>query len=302
MKPLATQCTRGLRRALAPARAAARERRLRPCATLLRRRPARPPAASRPAAPQATLAIAVNAAWHAHVHLHAAAPMLATTRRATPPVSAGASPSRDPQRVRPPALLAPVLRAAAIRPAHGHIEPAAPARGTLPPALPRPAGMARQSIEARQVAMTRVAPPLAVRLPVMRTRALHPAAAASESDRATASHASASLAFATPASAPLLLQVRRGVALAAPPSALDLGGAPARRADLVWRQPNPATAGGAIDAPAPAASPAPFVPSLPIAAPAAWARLDPALADRLADEVLKRVERQARIARERRGL
>ena len=305
MKPLATQCTRGLRRALAPARAAARGRRLRPCATLLRRRPARPPAASRPAAPPATLAIAVNAAWHAHVHLHAVAQMLATTRRAAPAVSAIATPPRDPRHGRPPAPLSPALRAAAIRPVHGRIEPAAPARGTPPPALPRLADMARQSIGPPQVAVTGVAPSLAVRLSVMRTRALPRVVAASDSDHAAAARSSPPATFATPAHAPLVLRARRDARLATPGTALDLGGtAPLRRADLVWRKPSPADAGDAIDAPAPApvASPAPFVPPLQVAAPATWARLDPALADRLADEVLKRVERQARIARERRGL
>ncbi len=308
MKPLATQCTRGLRRALAPARAVARGRRLRPCATLLRRRPAQPPAASRAAAPPAALAIAVSAAWHAHLHLHAAAPMLAMTRRDVPRESTGAwsSAARDARHARPDAPLEPARRAALAGAASGRIDAAARTREAATPPMPGLVAAPRLALVARRAAAAGAEAALAVRASVMRTRPVPHAVAASDSDRATAQRAPSSAAVAPPPSAPLVLMARRGGVPGTAGTAPDPRfAAPARRADLVWRKTNPATAtGDALDAPAPApaARAAPFAAALSAAAPPALTRLDPALADRLADEVLKRVERQARIARERRGL
>lgn len=307
MKPLATPCTRGLRRALAPARAAMRARRLRLAATLAWRRPARTPAASRPAVPGAALAIAVNAAWHAHLHLHAAAQAPAATWRAVPHVGASALPARDVRPGRPSVAIAPAARAAAMAPARGRLDPAVRTRDALPPSsLPRPAASSRPAIVTRQASLSRVAPAIA-RHEAPEARPLPRTPAASESDRAAAPRAAARQAFASPVPAALVPPRRARVLPMPPGAAIDASGTPpARRVELVWRKPGPGSGatGEAVDVAANAttANPTQIVASQPTAAPTAWARLDPALADRLADEVLKRVERQARIARERRGL
>lgn len=308
MKPLATPCTRGLRRALAPARAAMRARRLRLGVTLAWRRPARAPAASRPAMPGAALAIAVNAAWHAHLHLHAAAQSPAATGRAAPHAGASASPARDVRPGRPSAPIAPAPRGAVMAPARGRLDLAVRTPEAPSPSMPRPDASSRPAIVARQARMSCLAPAITHHVQATGTTRLLPRAlAASENERAAAPPAAPRQAVATPTPATLVPPPRRAILPAQPAAAIDASGtAPPRRVDLVWRKPAATIASDAdaLDAAAnaPTSHAAQIAASLPPAAPTAWAHLDPALADRLADEVLKRVERQARIARERRGL
>lgn len=98
----------------------------------------------------------------------------------------------------------------------------------------------------------------------------------------------------------------------ATPTAAHTAARPSPEVDLVWRRPSPA-ASKPSDGPqvlqhsaASAAKPSPRTAAAKH--PAATlddtgpVRLDASTADRLADEVIKRVERQLRIERERRGL
>lgn len=112
---------------------------------------------------------------------------------------------------------------------------------------------------------------------------------------------------------------RRNLALAypalelrpmAPPSAARTASRPSPEIELVWRQPPPA-ASKPSDAPQVLPHSAVAAPTPRTAAGKHLAatldnpgpfRLDPKTAERLADEVIKRVERQLRIERERRGL
>lgn len=87
--------------------------------------------------------------------------------------------------------------------------------------------------------------------------------------------------------------------------------------DLVWRAPNSSKSRNSVDVdnsgasrrvarfPPPAASTAPLQEASraeKVTAPAVVTTLDPALVERLAHDVIRRIERQMRIERERRGL
>ena len=93
---------------------------------------------------------------------------------------------------------------------------------------------------------------------------------------------------------------------------------PVRAPELAWRAPparspqdpdfarilmHPPRAGSSEPSASTAIAARPVVPSIaPAAPPVRATSLDPALVDRLADDVIRRVERRARIERERRGL
>jgi hypothetical protein len=108
----------------------------------------------------------------------------------------------------------------------------------------------------------------------------------------------------------------RRVAASAPEPAAPLKPAP-RHLELIWRRPSEASSESVrrpreVAAPPPAqghAVPAAVQKELDPGAPPGRAavsqtvmKLDPALVDRLADDVIRRVERRVRIERERRGL
>jgi len=121
------------------------------------------------------------------------------------------------------------------------------------------------------------------------------------------------MADPTPRSAdPFLPIALRARSIPATPASPQVASHPATRAiDLVWRRHAPTRNDESASQAMPSAAAAPRSPARVETSPHTFAssqppttpaRLDPAITDRLADEVMKRVERQRRIERERRGL
>ena len=310
MKPLATSCRHGLRkraalrRVLGAARSSPRAVRLLACATMLRRRVVRQAAPHAVAPGAAPSAVTPGAQWQTHNHLHlhlfsaSASPRAAALQRALRDKTRAPLLPRDAQ----------ARRAGEAAPAHRSAKHASPGVAPTAPRMTGAGGVAVPPVPPSRAD----ARPASQRAPALRAlRAPGTTPAMRRPDRTAPTHPSVGESVHVAQPAPLILTARRRVSRAEPGASIDAVPArPAPRADLVWRKPVAATeAAAAADAPHSAATPtAPTAPPTfavvapQATSPAAALTLDPALVDRLADEVLRRVERQTRIARERRGL
>lgn len=261
---------------------------------------------------------AVHNVWALDLHLHFGW-LVAARRRSLPPLALAAG-ARLAWR-RSSALPVPAVGAAAPPALHSGLA----RRSTTEPRPPRTAAPGLRSSETNTVRSPR-RPFVAPLVPRLRAAAWPPSGNSSRAFAAPGpvrgSGARTAATGARLRATEVLVRYRRtfvlpGAAPAARAVAPTPGAQWSRVPDLIWSAARGISAGAARPVPAAAASVWPGRPprpapepgtavetSLPAASAAATriTSLDPALVDRLTDDVIRRVERRVRIERERRGI